>query len=78
MIFIVYVLYSYMFFGKERWYVNEILDFFFYIVFSCIFLINVFLIVKMYCEREFGIGKNEKSFGNFCKSGSICVYLIIV
>lgn len=63
--------YPRMFPGKERWHVNEeILDFSPYIAFSCISLTNVFLIVKMYRERESGTGKNEKSFGIFCKSGS--------
>lgn len=70
MTFIAHAPYPHMFPGKERWHVNEILDFSPYIAFSCISLTNVFLIVKMYRERESGTGKNEKNFGNFCKSGS--------
>lgn len=71
MTFIAHAPYPHMFPGKERWHVNEeILDFSPYIAFNCISLTNVFLIVKMYRERESGTGKNEKSFGNFCKSGS--------
>lgn len=47
--------YPRMFPGKERWHVyEEILDFSPYIAFRCISLTNVFLIVKMYRERESG------------------------
>lgn len=55
MTFIAHAPYPHMFPGKERWHVNEeILDFSPYIAFNCISLTS-------------GTGKNEKSFGNFCR-----------